>query len=140
MALSGPYPSENSKSESETTDRSTFFAFWISPPIPPRYNPSQIPRAIMKEFLIKRWFLLLLIGGVTLAGLIPHQLRLLTDLIDIRMVVASALFLMAWCLESRSLWETLLRPWPVLWAVAISYGFLPILGWIGGSLLTLEDF
>ncbi len=74
----------------------------------------------MKEFLIKRWFLLLLIGGVTLAGLIPHQLRLLTDLIDIRMVVASALFLMAWCLESRSLWETLLRPWPVLWAVAIS--------------------
>lgn len=94
----------------------------------------------MKEFLIKRWFLLFLIGGVTLAGLIPHQLRLLTDLVDVRMVVASALFLMAWCLESRSLWDTLLRPWPVLWAVAISYGFLPILGWIGGSLLNLEDF
>jgi solute carrier family 10 (sodium/bile acid cotransporter), member 7 len=94
----------------------------------------------MKQFLLKRWFLLLMIGGITIAGLIPHQLRPVTDLVDVRVVVALALFLMAWSLESRSLWETLLRPWPVLWATVISFGLLPILGWMAGSFLIIEDF
>jgi sodium/bile acid cotransporter 7 len=94
----------------------------------------------MKQLFLKRWFLLLMIGGITVAGLIPHRLRPLTDLLDVRVVVALALFLMAWCLEGRSLWETLLRPWPVLSATVISFGFLPILGWIAGSFLIIEDF
>src|SRR5216683_6015241 len=94
----------------------------------------------MKHFLLKRWFFLLLVSGVTLAGLFPQKLRLLTDLLEVRVVVALALFLMAWCLESRNLLNSLLRPWPALWAVTISYGAMPVLGWIGGSLVGLEDF
>jgi sodium/bile acid cotransporter 7 len=94
----------------------------------------------MRYFLWKRWFLLLLVAGVTLAGFFPHKLRPLSDILEVRVVVASALFLMAWCLESRILLKSLLPPWPALWAVTISFGLMPVLGWIGGSFLSLADF
>jgi sodium/bile acid cotransporter 7 len=94
----------------------------------------------MRDALLKRWFLLLLLGGVMLAWLFPQRLRTFTNLLEVRVVVALALFLIAWCLESRSLWHTFLRPWPALWAITISYGLMPILGWIGGWFFDLEDF
>jgi len=47
---------------------------------------------------------------------------------------------MAWCLESRHLQNTLLRPWPALWAVVISYGLLPALAWVIGLFLEVADF
>lgn len=94
----------------------------------------------MRRFLLKRWFLLFLVGGVTLAGFLPQRLRLLTDHLEVRVIVALALFLMAWCLESRNLLNAFLRPWPALWAVMISYGAIPVLGWIGGRLLDSADF
>src|SRR5439155_25083458 len=50
-----------------------------------------------------------------------------------------ALFLMAWSLESRSLFNSFLRPLPALLGVMISYGFLPGLGWCAGRLLPDGD-
>ncbi len=99
-----------------------------------------IPEMVVKDFLRKRWFLLLLVCGVTLAAIIPQRLRPVTEFLEVRVFVASALFLIAWCLESRNLLNVLLRPWPALWAVLISYGAIPVLGYLGGSLFRLPDF
>src|SRR5262249_12557192 len=93
----------------------------------------------MRAFLAKRWFLLLLLAGLTLAGLRPGWLRPVVEPVPPRAVVACALFLMAWGLDSRSLGRSLLRPLPALWAVAISYGALPALAWGVGRLMPLDD-
>ncbi len=87
----------------------------------------------------KRWFLLLLLGGLALAWLRPGWLQPATRWVEPRAVVAPALFLMAWTLESRSLFSALLHPLPALWAVCISYGALPALGWLAGTLLPDAD-
>jgi sodium/bile acid cotransporter 7 len=93
----------------------------------------------MKKLLIKWWFLILLLGSVALAFLRPHWLRPVTHHLDPRAVVSLALFLMAWSLESRSLFRSLLRPLPALVAVLVSYGVLPALGWLAGQLLPEDD-
>lgn len=89
--------------------------------------------------LRKRWFLLVLLGGLFLALVRPQPLRPVTDRLEPRAVVAAALFIMAWGLESRSLFRSLLRPLPALWAVAISYGAVPLLGWSAGRLVPQAD-
>jgi sodium/bile acid cotransporter 7 len=88
----------------------------------------------MRAFLTKRWFLLVLTGGLALAGWRPDWLRW-TGRLDLRLLVGLALFLMAWCLPGRSLARALARPGPVLWAIVISYGALPALAWCAGRLL-----
>lgn len=93
----------------------------------------------MTRFLARRWFLLLLIGGFTLAALRPDWLHW-TRHADARFIMAGALFLSAWTLQSRSLYRALVRPLPALWAAVISYGPLPALAWLLGQLLPLEDF
>ena len=94
----------------------------------------------MKKFFLKRWFLLLLVGGLSLAAWMPRSLQPVVGVLEPRMIVSVALFLMAWCLESRHLWSTLLRPWPAVWAVFISYGLLPALAWTASLLLEGADF
>ncbi|HLN30903.1 MAG TPA: bile acid:sodium symporter [Gemmataceae bacterium] len=93
----------------------------------------------MKDLFRKRWFFILLVLGVTLAWFRPEWLRPCTALIDPRIVVALALFLMAWGLESRHLFRSLLRPWAALWAAFVSYSAIPFLGWLGGRLLPNDD-
>jgi sodium/bile acid cotransporter 7 len=93
----------------------------------------------MKAFVAKHWFLLLLIGGVTLAWWCPGCLYW-SRWLDPRFVVVPALFLMAWTLESRSLFQALARPLPALWATLISYGGVPLLAWLLGRLLPDADF
>jgi len=93
----------------------------------------------MTSFLIKRWFLLVLLGGVLTAWLWPAGLGW-TRAVQPRLVMAVALFLSAWTLNSRRLYEACAYPWPALWAVAISYGLLPALGWLSGFLVSLADF
>ena len=93
----------------------------------------------MKALFLKQWFLVILLGGVCLAYFLPGWLRPVTAWLDTRVVVAVALFLMAWGLESRSLFAALMRPLPALWAVLISYGPLPALGLCAGWLLPDAD-
>jgi sodium/bile acid cotransporter 7 len=90
----------------------------------------------LKQLLRKRWFLLLLLGGLALAWLRPQWLRPATDRLDLRIIVPAALFIMAGSLESRSLLQSILRPWPAFWALTISYGALPALAWSAGRLLS----
>jgi solute carrier family 10 (sodium/bile acid cotransporter), member 7 len=92
----------------------------------------------MVRFLARRWFLLVVITGVVVAWLQPEWLRW-TRQAPPQAVMAVALFLAAWTLESRSLYQTLLRPFAALWALVISYGFLPALSfYVGGWLLPTE--
>jgi sodium/bile acid cotransporter 7 len=83
----------------------------------------------MRAFLAKRWFLLALASGVLLAVAAPGVLEPAVRRLPPQAVVAVALFLMAWGLESRSLGRSLLRPLPALWAFVISYGLVPPLAW-----------
>lgn len=78
----------------------------------------------MRAWLAKRWFLLLLAGGATLALLRPRALDWI-DALDPRGVVALALFLMAWIMPGRQLLGVLARPWPALWALVLSAGAVP---------------
>ena len=94
----------------------------------------------MKEFCRKRWFLLLLVGSIALAAWMPRSLQPVVGMLEPKVIVSVALFLMAWCLESRDLRNALLHPWPALWGVAISYGLLPALAWMAGFLLQVADF
>src|SRR5438034_678770 len=94
----------------------------------------------MKKFFLKRWFLLLLVVGLSLAAWMPRSLQPVVGVLEPKVIVSVALFLMAWCLESRHLLRTLLRPWPAVWAVLISYGLLPALAWTASLLLELADF
>src|SRR2546421_12883865 len=93
----------------------------------------------MRAFLARRWFLLTLAAGVALALAWPAGLAWAAGL-DPRVVVAPALFLMAWTLPGRSLARVAVRPWPALWAVAVSYGALPAGGWLAGTLVAVDDF
>ena len=88
----------------------------------------------MLVFLRQRWFLCALLTGVSLALSLPHVVHAWTQELPPQLVVALALFLMAWTMPSRSLAGELRRPWAALWAMAISYGFLPGAAWGLGML------
>lgn len=89
--------------------------------------------------LRQRWFLLLLLAGVVGGWFRPQWLRPATVRLEPRIVVAAALFLTAWSLESRRLVRSLTHPLPALWAFTMSYGALPALAWSGGRLLPDAD-
>jgi solute carrier family 10 (sodium/bile acid cotransporter), member 7 len=91
----------------------------------------------MLGFLRRRWFLLLLAGGGAAALFRPAWFAW-TAGVDPRLVVAGALFLMAWTLPTRSLTRVLARPWPALWAVWVGYGLLPAAAWLAGSFLPAD--
>jgi sodium/bile acid cotransporter 7 len=92
----------------------------------------------LRTFLARRWFVLALAGGGAAALGRPDWFAW-TAGIDPRLVVAAALFLMAWTLPTRSLARVLAHPGPALWAVVISYAFLPAAAWLAGSVLP-DDF
>jgi predicted Na+-dependent transporter len=92
----------------------------------------------LRTLLARHWFVLGLGGGGAAALCRPDWFAWTTYL-DPRLVVASALFLMAWTLPTRSLARVLAHPWPALWAMAISYGALPAVAWLAGSFLP-DDF
>jgi len=93
----------------------------------------------MSVRLSRYWFLLLLLAGLSLAAARPEWLRPWVNWLEPRLMVGTALFLMAWGLESRRLLDALLRPWAALWALLISYGLLPVLAWVAGGLLPEAD-
>lgn len=81
----------------------------------------------MRQFLLNRWFLLLL--GVVLAlGLTwPHALESPLERLPDELVLASVLFLMALPLELSAMWRAFRRPGATLLAIAMNYGLLPVL-------------
>jgi len=89
--------------------------------------------------LARRWFLLLIILGIVVAWFWPAALHW-TRHVQPQIVMALALFLSAWTLQSRRLYRALVWPVPALWALAISYGLLPALAWWSGPLLPIADF
>src|SRR4051812_42303532 len=93
----------------------------------------------MLRRLAQRWFLLLLLGGLSVALALPHVAQLATEHLPLQVVIALALFLMAWTMPSRSLAGELRRPGACLWAITISYGLLPAAAWALGELNSLPD-
>ena len=84
----------------------------------------------MKEFLVRRWFLLSL-AAVLAAGFLASDVFL--PLTEVRLlrnaVVVTVLFLMSLPLEARAMWQTLRRPAaPALGVVLNSVG-IPLLAW-----------
>lgn len=87
----------------------------------------------MKQFLVRRWFLiallLVLVGGALLGG-VP-AFAALTDSKTFRyLLVATVLFLMAFPLEAKAMWQAASQPWAALLAVAVNFGVLPIVGYL----------
>ncbi len=93
----------------------------------------------MRDFLARRWFLLLLLGAVGLALLWPAGVGAVVKWVPDRLVVILSLFLMSWSLPASRLIGALRRPGAALWAVAVSYGLLPGLAWLLQFLLPLPD-
>lgn len=91
------------------------------------------------RWLARRWFLLLLTGGLTVAVLRPGWVRPLHDALPLRPVVALSLFLMAWSLEGRRLTAAAGRPASVGLALAVSFALVPALALLVAPLLPLAD-
>lgn len=94
---------------------------------------------MIRAFLVQRWFLCALLGGVGLALWRPHLFQPWTQRVPPAWVIGCALFLMAWTMPTRSLAGELRRPGPALWALAISYGLVPFLAWCIGRLPLAPD-
>ena len=94
----------------------------------------------MKNILAQRWFLILLVGGVSLALACPDFCDRLTSWLEPRWVIALAAFAHGVDdADAQLLAGELARPWAALWAVALSYGLLPAAGWLLGSLAATPD-
>jgi sodium/bile acid cotransporter 7 len=92
----------------------------------------------MLPFLRKHWFLVLVLLGTVAVVVRPGWFGW-TDWLNPTVCGATAVFFSAWTLETRSLGHAVARPWPAIWASAISYGLLPGLGWAAGSFFATED-
>src|SRR5262245_22505455 len=93
----------------------------------------------MTAYLARRWFLLTLATVVGLALAVPAPVVSATAWLDPRAAIAVALALIAFTMPSRSLLGELAWPWAALWAVIVSYGFLPAAGLVLGELSPLPD-
>lgn len=94
---------------------------------------------MIRGFFVQRWFLCALFAGVSLALWLPHFFEPWTRHVPPAWVIGCALFFMAWTMPTRSLAGELRRPWAALWALAISYGLVPLLAWCTGHLPMAED-
>lgn len=87
----------------------------------------------MLQTLKKRWFLIsllvLIVGGLTTGSrLSPDDVASLKEIIKPSVVTAVVLFLMSFSLDSGHLKASLSSPGPVVWASAVNYGFIPLMG------------
>jgi sodium/bile acid cotransporter 7 len=93
----------------------------------------------MLPFLRKRWFLLLILFGTAVVVAWPEWLSW-AQWLNPTICGAVAVFLSAWTLETRSLKNAIVRPWPALLALIISYGLLPAAGLAAGRILPDRDY
>jgi len=84
----------------------------------------------VKQFLIRRWFLIALAFFLCLGLGMSGPLTPLAKLAGLRQtIVVTVMFLMALPLETNAVWDTLRRPWAAMLATAINYGLLPMSAW-----------
>jgi sodium/bile acid cotransporter 7 len=93
----------------------------------------------MRSFLVQRWFLCALLVGLTVTLLFPDAVHAVTRHLLPHVVIALALFLMAWTMPSRSLAGELRKPAASLWAILVSYTAAPGLAWLLGQLTPWPD-
>ena len=85
----------------------------------------------MKDFLVKRWFLIALFATLAVGiGAAPSLEELAGQRIVRNLIVAAVLFLMALPLEFRAMWQSLMHPGPPLLAVFVNMGLLPLFAWL----------
>lgn len=93
----------------------------------------------MSAFIGKHWFMVSLALGVAVAMVAPTVVRGATDFLEPRWTVAVSLFLMAWTMPTASLLREMRSPSASLYAVLLSYGFVPLAGWVLGFLAPTAD-
>lgn len=93
----------------------------------------------MRSFLARHWFVSVLAISVGAALLFPGPLRVLLSPWNPSNTVAVSLFLVAWTMPTRSLFAEARRPWAALWAVLISYVWVPASAWVLGQIAPTED-
>ena len=81
----------------------------------------------MQQFFARRWFLIVLVGVLTLgftshASLAGHAKAAPRD-----WIVAAVLFFMSLPLDARAMWRALRHPWPALLAATVNMVELSIL-------------
>src|ERR1022692_1874240 len=93
----------------------------------------------MSSFFAKHWFLIVLSLGVGSALVWPGAMHPVTDPFEPRRFIAISLFLMAWTMPTQSLVAEMRHPYASLWAVLLSYGFVPLSAWLLGFLAPVPD-
>ncbi len=93
--------------------------------------------ASMTQFLRRQWFLTCLAGVLVLGFCWPGVFEPFANATWLsNVIVASVLFVMALPLETRSVGNSLRRPWIPLLASAVNMGLLPLVAWAASRLLS----
>jgi sodium/bile acid cotransporter 7 len=83
------------------------------------------------------WFLAVVALGIAVCLVVPEWVAFVLIPVQPRRVVVVMMFLTAFSLETRILLHRTIHPWPVFLAVGVSYGIVPLLGWLGSVPLGL---
>lgn len=94
----------------------------------------------MIDFLRRRWFLILLLGGAGGALVRPDLADPWMRPIDTKYVTAITMFLSSFGLDARRFWDSLKRPAPILLALAMGHIVAPILCFGVAQTLLPEQF
>ena len=90
----------------------------------------------MKQFLLRRWFLLGLIASIVLGFSCWKSLSFLPRVVDTTPLVAGVIFCMAAPLDAAGMWSGLRRPKAVIIAVFVNFVLLPPAAWACAGLLS----
>lgn len=94
----------------------------------------------MRSFLSRQWFLISLFILICLGFACPAWFEPLSQAKFLRnCVVAVVLFVMALPLDTKSVRDSIRRPWPALVASLVNVGVLPLVTWMLVPMLSNED-
>lgn len=102
----------------------------------------------MRTFLLRRWFLVCLLvilpGGLWLGTRLgPERIDAVQSAVGglgASILTALILYLMSVTLDSGRLRAALTRPAPVIWAILVNYGLIPLAAWPLSRLQLTPDF
>lgn len=92
--------------------------------------PDERLAELIRDFLVKRWFLLALLSVLAVGFSLSQPLADVADRVPKNIVVGTVLFLMAVSLDATAIWTAMRRPAAVMLAVAINFLLLPLAAWI----------